>query len=176
MLSVHYLLFCLTMKPKQPNQHIVVMGVSGSGKTTLAQALAQHLNQCFIEGDDYHPAVNITKMKGGIPLNDSDRAPWLLALNTLLKNHNQTVVLACSALKQQYRDILSKGLALAPIWILLEGDRAVIAKRMRNRDHFMPVSLLESQWTDLEMPKQAVSVSCHLTTSEQLDIIMEKIR
>lgn len=155
--------------------HIIVMGVSGCGKSTLGRAIATQLGIEFLEGDEYHPKENLDKMKGGIPLNDLDRQPWLAHLNKRLREAKLPLVLACSALKQQYRDRLSKGLTEPPIWVYLEGQQALLEKRMAQRNHFMPISLLESQFADLEKPSAALVLSCALTTKEQLDKVIPQI-
>ena len=136
---------------------IVLMGVSGSGKTTIGQRLAQGLGWRFIEGDEYHPPANVKKMAAGIPLEDADRWPWLDALNRRLREERDAIV-ACSALKQSYRERLLVGVADARV-VFLHGSRALIAKRLAERKHrYMPPSLLESQFATLEPPAQAITV------------------
>src|SRR3978361_1253443 len=111
---------------------VAVMGVSGSGKTTIATALAAALGCTFLEADSFHPQANIAKMSEGIPLSDADRAPWLKDLHErLLAAHKQgeSLVLACSALKQSYRDELAQGLTIR--WIYLKGSPELIASRLR---------------------------------------------
>ena len=123
---------------------IVVMGVSGSGKTTVGQLLADALGAEFAEGDAYHPPANIEKMRRGIPLEDADRWPWLQTLAAQIDRWlaaGTPVVLACSALKQRYRDILAKGRP-GVRFVYLEGDKALIRLRLdRRRGHYMPASL-----------------------------------
>lgn len=130
----------------------VVMGVSGCGKTTVAQGLADHFGWPFQEGDDLHPPANVEKMHSGIPLDDSDRAPWLKICHDWLVAHAQTGgVLTCSALKRKYRDILREGLNLT--FAYLETSEQTIAERLKHRvGHFMPPSLLPSQLAILEPP------------------------
>src|SRR5689334_14031856 len=135
---------------------VVVMGVSGSGKSTIASMLAQRLHWIYEDGDWFHPKSNIEKMHHGEPLNDEDRWPWLHAIAAWIDatrragNHG---IVACSALKRAYRDILigeRKDVAL----IFLKGDRELIARRVAARaDHFMPTNLLESQFKTLEEPQ-----------------------
>ena len=132
----------------------VIMGVSGCGKTTVGEALAAHLDCPFYDGDDYHPAANVAKMASGIPLNDDDRAPWLAILAGLLEKHVQrteTAVLACSALKKTYRDLLRVG---DPVrFVFLEGDFDTIWERMLAREnHYMKADMLHSQFETLEPP------------------------
>jgi gluconokinase len=134
---------------------IVVMGVSGIGKTTVGRRLAAALDARFLEGDSYHPAANIEKMKHGEALTDTDRRPWLEALAGALaesRAKGESVVLACSALRRRYRDILRDGHDDVD-FIFLNADQALIQKRLdARRDHFMPPSLLDSQFADLEVP------------------------
>jgi gluconokinase len=140
---------------------IVVMGVSGSGKTTVGKLLAQALHAKFVEGDAYHPPENIEKMRQGIPLEDADRWPWLAVLSAEIDRWlaaGREVVLACSALKQRYRDILAKGRP-GVRFVYLEGDKALIRLRLdRRQGHYMPVVLLDSQFATLEAPADAVTV------------------
>lgn len=138
---------------------IILMGVSGSGKTTVGRALAAALGCAFFEGDDYMPPANVEKMAAGIPLTDADRVPWLAALHTLLAEQAGTqVVLACSALKESYRRQLSAGLQVR--YVMLKGDFDLIAGRMQKRlGHYMPESLLQSQFDTLEEPEGAIIVN-----------------
>lgn len=131
----------------------VVMGVSGCGKSEVGAALAAALQLPFIEGDRFHPAANIGKMSAGIPLTDADREGWLRALQGELARactQEGGAVLACSALKRSYRDVL-RGSGCRLRFAHLAGDRALIAERMGARTgHYMPTSLLDSQLRDLE--------------------------
>jgi gluconokinase len=133
----------------------VIMGVSGSGKTTIGAQLARALNVEFVDGDDLHPPENVRRMSAGIPLADEDRRPWLLAIAERLRAAKRAgvgVVATCSALKHSYRDLLRGGAADAQ-FVYLKGSLALIAKRMAERlGHFMPPSLLESQFATLEEP------------------------
>ena len=136
------------------------MGVSGVGKTTIGKLLAEALALPFIDADDYHSANNKIKMQQGIALTDEDRLPWLQSLNGIAKIEAQHAgaVIACSALKEQYRTILSEGLH-KPIWIYLHAQVEVVEKRILNRkEHFMPTSLLPSQFAALEEPKVAIRI------------------
>jgi gluconokinase len=129
---------------------IVVMGVSGSGKTTVGSTLARELGVEYAEADTFHPKANLEKMSSGTPLTDEDRWPWLHAIAYWIRAHQGTGgVVSSSALKRRYRDVLRGG---GEVWFLhLDGPREVIAERMKNRPgHFMPVSLLDSQFADLE--------------------------
>ncbi|WP_243491351.1 gluconokinase [Massilia violaceinigra] len=131
----------------------VVMGVSGCGKSTVGQALAQELGVPFVEGDQFHPPANVAKMSAGMPLDDDDRAGWLLALQARIREARAGgagLVLSCSALKRRYRDLLREG-DPALRFAHLDGPRELIAARMRARaGHYMPPSLLDSQLRDLE--------------------------
>ncbi|GGS33010.1 gluconokinase [Actinokineospora fastidiosa] len=129
---------------------VVVMGVSGSGKTTVGMALAEKLAVPYAEADEFHPRSNIDKMTSGVPLTDADRKPWLRAIAVWIGEHAESGgVVTCSALKRSYRDLLRSG---GPAWFLhLHGSREVIAGRMSGRSgHFMPPSLLDSQFADLQ--------------------------
>ncbi|WP_413530202.1 gluconokinase [Rahnella inusitata] len=136
-------------------QSIILMGVSGSGKSTVGAALAREINAKFIDGDDLHPRANIQKMASGTPLNDDDRAPWLLRLNDAaysLRHKNETGVIVCSALKRRYRDALRKDNE-GMVFIYMKGSFDVIADRLKARaGHFMPTDLLRSQFEALEEP------------------------
>src|SRR5260221_7925551 len=134
---------------------IVVMGVSGAGKTTVGRLLAERLGVEFLEGDRYHPPANIAKMQSGEPLTDADRLPWLEILARELaarRAAGKGVVLACSALRRLYRDILRAGHDDV-VFVFLQAHQAVIQRRLdERREHFMPASLLESQLLALETP------------------------
>jgi gluconokinase len=139
------------------------MGVAGSGKTTVARLFAKKAGAVFYEGDDFHPAENIAKMRAGIPLTDADRKKWLqtlkeIVIRTLAKN--EFSVLTCSALKAKYREELSSGDSRMK-FVHLTGSRALIAERLKNRrGHFMPPSLLETQFAILEPPTDALVFNC----------------
>jgi gluconokinase len=130
---------------------VVVMGVSGSGKSTVGAALAQRLRVPFADADDFHPPANIAKMTAGHALDDDDRRPWLEAVGTWLAEHDADGgVMTCSALKQAYRDQLRQKAPRIEI-LHLHGTREVIARRQASRPgHFMPASLLDSQFATLE--------------------------
>jgi gluconokinase len=134
-------------------QRWVVMGVSGCGKSEIGRRLADRLAINYAEGDDDHPAGNVAKMAAGGPLDDADRLAWLLVLQSKIKaaaERNEGLVLSCSALKRRYRDLLRAG-DPALVFVHLDGPRALIAMRMQARpNHFMPLSLLDSQFRDLE--------------------------
>ena len=134
------------------NLHVVVMGVSGCGKTTVAERLRDSLGLAFAEGDAFHPRENVDKMAAGQPLTDDDRRPWLEALVAWTRDRaaeGVSTVLSCSALRRSYREIL-RGADPDTLFVHLHADFAVLAERMRARAHFMPLSLLESQFDTLE--------------------------
>lgn len=157
----------------------VVMGVSGSGKSTIGKMLAQELLIPFKDADDYHPSKNIEKMSQSIPLNDDDRKDWLLLLSNNMidwQSHHPGVVLACSALKQQYRELLIQSSQLEIKFIYLKGSYQLIQKRLDQRkNHFMCKNLLKSQFDTLEEPKDAITVSLELNPRQQLKDILEKM-
>ena len=133
----------------------VVMGVSGSGKTTVAAMLAGALHCQFLEGDDLHPPSNVEKMRGGTPLTDADRLPWLKKIAAEIddwRSHGESGVVTCSALKRSYRDIII-GDRRDVTLVYLRGSRELIQRRMAARhEHFMPVALLDSQFATLQEP------------------------
>jgi gluconokinase len=133
----------------------VVMGVAGAGKSLIGSTLAAALGVEFVEGDAYHPAENVARMASGIALTDADRLGWLRALGDRLaraKAEGTGLVVSCSALKRSYRDLL-RAAAADVRFIFLRGPRALIASRLANRlGHYMPASLLESQFATLEEP------------------------
>ncbi|HOT44180.1 MAG TPA: gluconokinase [Spirochaetota bacterium] len=140
----------------------IVMGVSGCGKTTVGKLLAGRIAFPFHDADDFHSQGNLEKMNNGVPLTDEDRVPWLfdLAVHVAQWNRHGGAVLACSALKKQYRDMLDWNGKEEVAYIHLKGDRDFILGRLRDRTgHFFPPSLLESQFRDLEEPVDAVTVS-----------------
>lgn len=150
-----------------------IMGVSGTGKTTVGLLLAEALNLQFFDGDDFHPKANVAKMAAGKPLNDQDRKGWLQKLNNLaIENKNQGAVIACSALKKNYRDQLTEGLHDKAVFVYLKGSFEEVRARLKNRKgHFMPITLLESQFESLEPPNDAIVV----LISQSPDQIVESI-
>ena len=134
---------------------MIVFGVSGAGKTTIGKLLARDLGWRFIEADDFHPAVNVEKMRSGHPLTDEDRWPWLEHLREQIKRSlaaGENAVLACSSLKRAYRDCLRVSDEVK--FVFLRGDCALVEEQVRRRhDHFVNPALLQSQFDDLEEPK-----------------------
>lgn len=157
---------------------VVVMGVSGSGKSTIGRLLAERLGCPFYDGDDYHPPANIAKMAAGIPLDDSDRAEWLAALASLIAAglaHGECGVIACSALKKRYRDVLRLD-ERQVYFVYLRGSFDAIQARLQSRQgHFMSASLLHSQFDALEEPDEAIVVDATLEPERVLDTIMEQL-
>lgn len=135
---------------------IVAAGVSGAGKTSLGACLAEHLGCAFLEGDDYHLAASVDKMRAGTPLEDADRWPWLDRIGTeigLRVRRGETLVVSCSALKRRYRERLTQRARVPLHFLLLECDRDTLDVRMRaRREHYMPATLLDSQLRALELP------------------------
>lgn len=138
------------LSPRPGSRSIVVMGVSGSGKSTIGAALAQRLRLPFADADDFHPPANVAKMTAGRALDDRDREPWLEAIGTWLADHPAGGVMSCSALRRTYRDRLRAHCAAA-VFVHLDGSPEVITRRQATRPgHFMPASLLASQFATLE--------------------------
>jgi gluconokinase len=130
---------------------VVVMGVSGSGKTTVGVILAEQLGVPFADADDFHSDEAKAKMAAGHPLDDEDRVPWLVRLADWLRSHPDGAVLACSALKHRYRDVLRTG-ADRLCFLQLAGDPSVVTQRVGHRaHHYMPASLVQSQYDALEL-------------------------
>ena len=149
------------------------MGVSGCGKTIIGTNLAFKLGWEFIESDSYHSQKDIRKMSNGIPLTDADRWPWLEQLHSLLVEKQADeipVILACSALRESYRQIIYEDLRGCE-YVYLKGKYDLIWKRMRQREHFMKPAMLQSQFDDLEEPEDTLTV--HI--NQPVDQIIEKI-
>ncbi|PTT63348.1 gluconokinase [Arthrobacter sp. HMWF013] len=136
-----------------PATHLVVMGVAGSGKSTIAAALSQQLGWACAEADEFHPEANISKMTQGIPLQDEDRWPWLQLIQdwmTAKAQAGESTVLTCSALKHSYRSLLAQADGRV-LFLHLDGEAGLIGERMQGREgHFMPPTLLPSQFATLE--------------------------
>jgi len=153
------------------------MGVSGTGKTTIGQLLAKKLALPFFDGDDFHPEANVAKMASGKPLNDQDRQEWLITLNRLLQSKKDSgAIVACSALKNSYRTILSKGIEGDLCFVHLKGSLEEVKSRMEQRKgHFMPLKLLQSQFDTLEEPKDAITVSIMATPNDIIRDILAQL-
>jgi gluconokinase len=154
----------------------ILIGVSGSGKTTVGKALAANLGWDFYDADDFHPPENIAKMASGIPLNDDDRAPWLASLHALIASclkGNQPGVLACSALKDHYRQMLLEGNPCVEI-VYLKGDYDFIWRRMLTRPgHYMKPEMLHSQFEALDEPTNGLVMDASLSVDEIVNKILE---
>ena len=168
-------------EPRKTPCALVVMGVSGSGKTTVASKLAGRLHWTFEDGDRFHPKSNVEKMSAGQPLTDEDRWPWLNAIADEIERVCKAsghVVIACSALKRTYRDVLLRGRDDVRI-VFLNGTQQLIARRLSLRkDHFMPPGLLDSQFRTLEPPsldENAIDVSIDAQVDAIVDDIVSKL-
>jgi gluconokinase len=137
---------------KRPDLRVVIMGVSGCGKSSVGEGLAARLGIPYRDGDDLHPPANVDKMRAGVPLTDADRWPWLDRVAEVLATE-APVIVGCSALRRAYRDRLRAGAGGPVQFVHLTGSRDVIAARMSARTgHYMPTSLLDSQFAALEVP------------------------
>jgi gluconokinase len=156
---------------------LVVMGVCGCGKTTVGRALAEALDWPFHDADDFHPPANVAKMAAGQPLSDTDRWPWLDRIAAELKRvlaSGGHAVLACSALKQAYRDRLQAAGDVRIVY--LKGDEATIAARLADRKHqYMPASLLPSQFAALEEPADALIVDIRQPVAAQIQFVRDRL-
>lgn len=156
---------------------ILIMGTTGSGKTTVGSLLAARLAWEFADADDYHPPANVAKMRQGIPLTDADRAPWLQALHDRIVRWNaegRNVVLACSALKQSYRDELLVSSAVKLVY--LKGSYELFSRRIQSRHgHFAPIGILAGQFRDLEEPSDAITIDATLAVQEIVTHICVKL-
>jgi gluconokinase len=157
---------------------VILMGVTGCGKTTVGALLAQDCGWDFHDADDFHPAENVAKMKSGAPLDDEDRWPWLERLNAFLldgERQGKSLVLACSALKQVYRDRLARGCAAAR-FVFLDGDLELIRARLATRQgHYMNPKLLDSQFAILERPRDALRLDAAASPAELVRSIKERL-
>lgn len=158
---------------------VILMGVSGVGKTTIGQILSEKLGWPLFDADEFHSPTSIEKMRNGIPLEDADRWPWLDRMNAMLvekEGRGDSVLLACSALKQVYRDRLAKGTADLR-WIYLKGSFDLIRKRLEARKgHYMKAGLLESQFATLEEPGSALDIDAADTPDAIADTILHRLQ
>jgi len=156
---------------------VVIFGVSGAGKTTIGELLAQELHWKFYDADDFHPQVNIDKMERGEPLTDEDRQPWLQSLREAITRSlaaNENAVLACSALKRKYRELLRVNGDVK--FVFLHGSRARIADQLKQRrGHFIDPALLDSQFADLEEPESSEDMLT-IELKGEPDELIEQIR
>jgi len=157
---------------------IYVIGVSGSGKTTIGKRLSAKMKIPFFDADDFHSPANKEKMKTGRPLTDDDRADWLASLNALAQKQMKTTgaIIACSALKEKYRKVLSEGISVPLFWIFLQGGYDLIRKRMESRtDHFMPPAMLSSQFDALEIPEECMTFDVSKNPDEIVEAIISTV-
>lgn len=158
---------------------VILMGVSGVGKTTIGQILSDKLGWPLFDADEFHSPASIEKMRNGIPLEDADRWPWLDRMNAMLtekEGHGTSVLLACSALKQVYRDRLAKGITDL-LWVYLKGGFDLIQGRLEARKgHYMKAGLLESQFATLEEPGNALAIDIDGTPDAIADSILRQLQ
>ncbi|MEV4543944.1 gluconokinase [Micromonospora echinaurantiaca] len=167
--------------PAGATRHVVVMGVSGAGKTTVARGIAARTGLTFAEADEFHPPANVERMRAGVPLDDAARQPWLRELAAWMAARaaeGVSTVLACSALRRSYRDVLRQGPPQVE-FVHLDGPAEVIRERLSQRaGHYMPASLLESQLATLEQPDPDESVlvlDVSLTPEELVEAAVGKL-
>ena len=156
----------------------IIMGVSGTGKSTIGKLLSDRTGWAFYDADDFHPAANIVKMSQGVALTDLDRLPWLNKLHRLIGHtlqQNKHGILACSALKSNYRQILRNNYRDV-VFIYLQGNYQAIQSRLQERaGHFMSADLLQSQFDALEEPQNAIAIDVTLSPAEIVERIIEEI-
>jgi gluconokinase len=156
---------------------IVMTGVTGSGKSTIGRLLAAQLQWKFYEGDDFHPSVNIEKLKRGAPLDDEDRLPWLTAIRDTIRaaiDRGENAVIACSALKESYRRMLRINAEV--VLIHLQANPELIDERLKHRTgHFMNPSLIQSQFETLEQPEAALQIDAGLSPGEIVRLIRDRL-
>lgn len=162
------------------NDHKIfyVLGVSGSGKTTIGKLLAEELNISFYDADDFHPEANVQKMQSGHALNDEDRQGWLEAIRdfSFTALEKESMVIACSALKEKYRKVLTGSQQKEITWVYLNGSFELIEARMKARtEHFMPAALLRSQFDALEIPAYGIHVSIETAPAQIIQNILNQL-
>lgn len=155
---------------------LIITGVAGAGKTTIGKILAKKLGWKFYDADDFHPQSNIEKMRRGVSLTDHDRRPWLEALHRLILEQTGSAVIACSALKQSYRDKLQKGREDVK-FVFLKGDKELIRERLEGRTgHYAKADLLEGQFGALEEPEDALSEDVSRDAATIADDIIRELK
>lgn len=158
---------------------VVIAGVSGSGKSTVGGLLAARLGWPFADGDEFHPAANLAKMKAGVPLTDADRGPWLAAIGAWMDQRlaaGQSAVVACSALRRAYRDTLLSGRPGVRMIFLQVSHDEDVARLTARRGHFFPAALLDSQFAALEMPEDFERVTLLPADDDPSTLVGEIIR
>lgn len=151
---------------------IVVMGVSGAGKSTIGLELAKALSYPFLDADDFHPKENVMKMSRGMPLDDDDRWPWLASIAEYIKNtHRDSFVLACSALKKSYREMLSQSIDCQFIFLEISKEEAINRLNTR-KNHFMKSNLVQSQFDSLELSTELTIIKANQAKGKMLDEIL----
>lgn len=154
---------------------VILMGVSGCGKTSVGMELSQMLDWPFFDGDEFHPPENVTKMAAGSPLDDADREPWLRNLHDLITEHltqGKSLIIACSALKQKYRNQLEEGNP-GTVFVYLKGDFDLIFRRMQLREgHYMKPEMLKSQFASLEEPSEALTIDIANPVEQIVEMIV----
>lgn len=161
-----------------PGYIIFIMGVSGSGKTTIGNLLSKKIAMPFFDADDFHSVINKEKMQAGKALSDDDRGNWLQKINQLAADQAQGsgAIIACSALKEKYRTVLCRGIS-KPLWIFLEGSYDTIYQRMKKREgHYMPASLLQTQFDSLEIPADSFSANIQQKPEEIVLLICRQFK
>jgi gluconokinase len=156
---------------------ILITGVTGSGKSTIGRLLAAQLEWKFYEGDDFHPSVNIEKLKRGAPLDDEDRLPWLMAIRDTIRaaiDRGEDAVIACSALKESYRRMLR--ISADVVLVHLQANRELIDERLKHRTgHFMNPASIQSQFATLEQPEAALQIDAGLSPGEIVRLIRDRL-
>jgi gluconokinase len=156
---------------------VLIMGVTGSGKTTVGKLLSVSLGWAFFDADDFHSAQNVRKMASGVPLTDEDRRPWLQELHRLISQRikrGESGVLACSALKQEYRSTLCLDNPVEVVYLKAQPE-LIQSRLQRRRGHYMPPELIESQFRDLEEPQGALVVDAALPTDQAVAIVRSRL-
>ena len=160
------------------SQIIFITGVTGSGKTTVGRLLSEKTKLSFFDADNFHSTANVKKMKSGTPLTDEDRREWLENINKLAREQSKLngAIIACSALKENYRQILGNGVGNV-LWVLLQGEYSLIYERMvKRKGHFMPPELLQSQFDILEVPEYGLHVNVKDPPEKIVETIMNHFR
>ncbi len=154
-------------------RRIVVAGITGSGKSTIGRVVADRLGATFVDGDELHPPANVAKMAGGAPLTDADREPWLESVRSTLAGH-ESIVIACSALRCRYRDVLRSVPDVSIVLLYLDPDLGRRRTELRT-GHFMRSSMVGSQFETLELPLTTESGVTVITATDPIDVVVERV-